>query len=44
MYSKTMSLREFCIRNSLNYSVISKAVRLHMNNLSKEELSSLINL
>ena len=43
MYSKTMSLREFCIRNSLNYSVISKAVRLHMNNLSEEELPSLIN-
>lgn len=43
MYSKTMSLREFCIRNSLNYSVISKAVRLRMNDLSEEELPSLIN-
>lgn len=43
MYSKSMSLREFCIRNSLNYSVISKAVRLRMNDLSEEELPSLIN-
>lgn len=43
MYSKTMSLREFCIQNGLNYSVISKAVRLRMNNLCEEDLASLIN-
>lgn len=38
-----ISLREFCLRNNLNYQVIYLAVKLKMDNLCDENLESLIN-
>lgn len=43
MYDETTNLRQYCIDNGLNYTVIQKAVKLHMQGLCDEDLQSLIN-
>lgn len=43
IYDENMPLAEFCIRNGYNYSIISKAVRLKLNDFCEEPLDSLLN-
>ena len=43
MYDEKTNLRQFCIENGLNYTVIQKAIKLRMNGLCPEDLQSLIN-
>ena len=43
MYDENTNLRQYCIDNGLNYTVIQKAVKLRMKGLSDEELPELIN-
>ena len=38
-----ISLREFCLKNNLNYQVIYLAIKLRMESLCDEDLESLIN-
>lgn len=43
MYDENTNLRQYCIDNGLNYTVIQKAVKLGMRGLCQEDLQSLIN-
>lgn len=43
MYDKDTNLRQYCLDNGLNYTVIQKAIKLRMKGLSDEDLQSLIN-
>ena len=43
MYDENTNLRQYCIDNGLNYTVIQKAIKLRMKGLSDEELPELIN-
>ena len=43
MYDENTNLREFCIANGLNYTVIQKAIKLKSKGLCDEDLQSLIN-
>lgn len=43
MYDENTNLRQYCIDNGLNYTVIQKAVKLGMKGLCDEDLQSLIN-
>ena len=43
MYDENTNLRQYCIDNGLNYTVIQKAVKLGMKGLCEEDLQSLIN-
>ncbi len=42
-YDENTNLREFCIANSINYTVIQKALDLKTRDLCNEDLQSLIN-
>lgn len=43
MIDEKTNLREYCINNGLNYTVIQKAIRLKQEGLCDEDLQSLIN-
>ena len=43
MFDEHTNLRQYCIDNGLNYTVIQKAIKLRMKGLSDEELPELIN-
>ena len=43
MYDENTNLRQYCIDNGLNYTVIQKAVKLRIRGLCEEDLPSLIN-
>lgn len=43
MYNEKQNLRDFCISNGLNYTVIQKAIKLKNKGLCDEDLQSLIN-
>ena len=43
MYDEKTNLRQYCLDNGLNYTVIQKAIKLRMKGLSDEDLQSLIN-
>lgn len=43
MFDENTNLRQYCLDNGLNYTVIQKAIKLRMKGLSDEDLQSLIN-
>lgn len=44
MYDENTNLRQYCINNGLNYTVIQKAIKLRMSGLSNHDLQELINI
>lgn len=44
IYEDNMSLAEFCMLNGYNYDIISKAIKLKLNELCEEPLDSLLNM
>lgn len=43
MYDENTNLRQYCLDQGLNYTVIQKAIKLRMKDLAGEDLQSLIN-